>query len=342
MMNILRFVVLALLLSFATSQSVLSQVDDVSQVVGLPIPIGAPVIYGQVLIRNVPKGERRPSVFVYLRNGGAQLDKYQATDKGYWYFLKSPVDGHALTFEVDGMEIGRTIITSGGSNRFRQDVELDWVQVKGAGTGISAKTGVISTGDVYQRSTEAEKAFEAAASANRAGRPDESLKLSNDVVAKDVNDHNAWMHIGTIHYGAKRFDEARGAYAKALALKPDYFLANLNLGRLELSQKNYDPAIAALGKAVEAESKSADANHLLGEAYLQNKKGSLAVGFLNKAIELAPIEKAELHLRLAALYNAAGLKDRAALEYKAFLEKVKEHPDRKKFEQYIKDNPPRS
>jgi hypothetical protein len=47
-------------------------------------------------------------------------------------------------------------------------------------------------------------------------------------------------------------------------------------------------------------------------------------------------------LRLAALYNAAGLKDRAALEYKAFLEKVKTHPDRKKFEQYVKDNLPKT
>ena len=95
-------------------------------------------------------------------------------------------------------------------------------------------------------------------------------------------------------------------------------------------------------KAVDVDAASADANHLLGEAYLQNKKGSLAVGYLNKAIELAPVEKAELHLRLAALYNGAGLKDRAALEYKAFLSKVKDHPDRAKFEQYVKENLPKT
>lgn len=334
---------LAAILSVLSVQFTHAQVDDVSEVVGLPIPIGAPVIYGQVIIRNVPKGERRPTIFVYLRNGGAQLDKYQTNDKGYWYFLKSPIDGHALTFEVDGMEIGRSIIASGGSNRFRQDIEVDWVQVKGAATGASAKpSGVVSARDIYQRSADADKAFEAASAANRSGKADEALKLFNDIVARDEKDHNAWMQIGAIHYGAKRFDDARAAYAKALALKPDYFLANLNMGRLELSQKNYEPAIAVLVKAVEVEPKSADANHLLGEAYLQNKKGSLAVGFLNKAIELAPVEKAELHLRLAALYNAVGLKDRAALEYKAFLEKVKEHPDRKKLEQYVRDNLPKS
>ena len=342
-MKILRSAAIAAIIAVMTVGIIHAQVDDVSEVVGLPIPIGASVIYGQVIIRNVPKGERRPTIFVYLRNGGAQLDKYQANDKGYWYFLKSPIDGHALTYEVDGMEVGRTIIAAGGSNRFRQDIDLDYVQVKGAIAGTSTKpSGVVSARDMYQRSADADKAFESASAANRAGKPDEALKLFNDIVAKDPKDHNAWMQVGAIHYWAKRFDESRTAYAKALELKPDYFLANLNLGRLELSQKNYEPAIAALGKAVEVDPKSADANHLLGEAYLQNKKGSLAVGFLNKAIELAPVEKAELHLRLAALYNGAGLKDRAALEYKAFLEKVKEHPDRKKFEQYVKDNPPKS
>lgn len=109
-----------------------------------------------------------------------------------------------------------------------------------------------------------------------------------------------------------------------------------------MSEKKYADAVAALSKAVEADASSADANYLLGEAHLQNKKGSLAVGFLNKAIELDPIGKADIHLRLAALYNGAGLKDRAALEYKAYLEKVKDHPDKKKLEQYIKENLPKT
>ncbi len=65
------------------------------------------------------------------------------------------------------------------------------------------------------------------------------------------------------------------------------------------------------------------------------------MSILNKAIELAPKEKAEIHLRLAMLYNAAGLKDRAATEYKMFLEKVPDHPEKTKFEKYIAENPPK-
>ena len=60
---------------------------------------------------------------------------------------------------------------------------------------------------------------------------------------------------------------------------------------------------------------------------------------LNKAVELAPQEKAEIDLRLAMLYNAAGLKDRASGEYKAFLKKFPDHPEKAKLEKYIADNP---
>lgn len=331
-----------LLLTFVLAATVsFGQVDEVSEITGLPIPIGASVIYGQVIIRGVPRDQKRPTVYVYLRNGGAQIDKYQANDRGYWYFLRRPVDGHSLTFEVDGMEVGRAIIAGGISGRFRQDVEFDYAALRG-GSPKQAAPSVVSARDRHERSEAAEKAFEEALSALRSSDNDKAMALFTQILKNDEKDHNAWMYLATIHYAAKKNNEAREAYTRALALKPDYFLANLNLGKLELSEKKFDAAIAVLSKAVEADSSSADANHLLGEAYLQNKKGSLAVGYLNKAIELAPVEKAEIHLRLAALYNGAGLKDRAAQEYKAYLEKVKDAPDKKKLEQYVKENLPKS
>ena len=59
---------------------------------------------------------------------------------------------------------------------------------------------------------------------------------------------------------------------------------------------------------------------------------------LNEAIRLAPDEKAQIHLRLAALYNAAGVKERAANEYRLFLAKRPGHPERKNLEKYIQEN----
>ena len=80
---------------------------------------------------------------------------------------------------------------------------------------------------------------------------------------------------------------------------------------------------------------NAEANFLLGETYLQAKKGSKAVGYLNEAERLG---RADAHLRLAALYHAAGLKDRAVAEYEQFLAKEPAYTDKAKLEKYIKEN----
>ena len=339
-MRLLRFLLLLILLLFTAVLCASAQVDDFNQALGLPLPIGSPVIYGHVNIRNLPRDERRPTIDVSLRVGGTQIEKSRANDRGFYYFLRRPGDGQQLVIYVDGAEVGQIVLTAGLSPRQRQDVEFDWNALRGGGSRPQA--GVVSARDRYPRSDDSNKAFGKALEAASSGDNDTALKLFTAITNSDAKDFNAWLQIGIIHYNEKRYDDARAAYGKAILLKSDYFLANLNLGKLELSQKNYEPAIVAFSNAVKAVPDSADANHLLGETLLQAKRGSLAVGFLNRAIELDPVGKAELHLRLAALYNAAGYKDRAALEYKAFLEKVKDHPERKKFEQYVKENLPKT
>ena len=111
---------------------------------------------------------------------------------------------------------------------------------------------------------------------------------------------------------------------------------------MRIVQKNYDGAIEVLLQAVKVQPRSAQANYFLGEAYLQNKKGSLGVGYLNEAIKLDPVGMADAHLRLAALYNAVGMKDKAAAEYEQFLKKVPDHPDAKKLKEYVDANKPKN
>lgn len=337
-MKLISFAISVAVFSFLLLNTAAAQVDEVSSATGLPIPIGAPVIYGQVAIEGLPGNEKRPIVFVSLLISGTQIDRRQTDDRGYFFFLQNPRHGHALLFEVNGAEVGRSYLTIGTGNRIRQDVTLNWRALRGSPTPI--KTGVVFAGG-YARTAEAEKAFDKAMALVRESRNDAATTGFREMVAKDPNDYLVWTMLGTIYYSEKKYGDAAPAFAKALEVKPDFTLARVNMGKMELSQKNIEKAIEILARAVELDPKSPDANHFLGEAYLQAKKGSLAVGFLNKAIELAPVQKADLHLRLAALYNGANLKDRAAAEYKAFLIKVPNHADKDKFEQYIKDNTPK-
>jgi Tfp pilus assembly protein PilF len=131
---------------------------------------------------------------------------------------------------------------------------------------------------------------------------------------------------------------AEKAYRRAIQERPTFVLALLNLGRLLRNQKRYVESIDPLLGATRARPDSADAHFLLGETYLKVKQGSKAVPQLDEALRLDPRGKAEAHLLLAALYDAVGLKDRAAGEYEQFLLKRPDYPDRKKLKRYISDH----
>jgi Tfp pilus assembly protein PilF len=311
-----------------------SQTEDVRQATGLPIPIGAPVIYGQVTLRGIARNEPKPTIFVTLLMGGAQMDRAQTNDRGYYYFLTNPRDGAALLFEVDGMEVGRVILSSGTGSSVRQDITLDWNTAR----ANEKNPQVISVRDAYAREGSAEIRFEKAMKAMREKRTEDALALFKEIVETDPMDFVAWTELGTLYFGKNKFVDAENAYSKALEKNPKFMVALMNLGKLYLAQEQPTKAVTVFTAAVSVESGSAEAFHYLGESYLQAKLGSKAVIALNEAIRLAPSEKAELHLRLAALYNAAGAKDRAANEYKLFLEKRPTYPDKKKLEKYILDN----
>jgi tetratricopeptide (TPR) repeat protein len=325
--------VLALFLSITPAYA---QSDDVRAATGLPIPIGQPVIYGRVSIRNLPGDVSRPLISVVLLSNGVQLDRSQANDSGYYYFLRRAGNGMQLVFEIGGGEIGRQVIQEDIGGTVRRDIEVDWREYTQA---KASSPGVISVRDVYPgRDSEASANIDKALAASKAGKKDEAIALMRSVVDKDPKDFPAWTELGTLYFAAGKAAEAEAAYYKALENKPDFMLAILNLGKLQMSEKKYDAAVIILTKGIQTDPNSADAFHYLGESYLQIKQGNRAVIALNEAIRLAPNEKAEIHLRLAALYNAAGAKLQAVNEYKLFLQKKPDYKDKTKIEQYIKDN----
>ena len=119
---------------------------------------------------------------------------------------------------------------------------------------------------------------------------------------------------------------------------PDTPMADRGEGRYEATLTMPVPGAWTV-TATAIDPSSARAFQLLGEAYLLARKGTLGVAALNEAVRLDPIGMAECHLLMARLYDLAGVKPLASREYRLFLEKVPQHPEKKKLEKYIKDNP---
>lgn len=297
---------------------------------------GPYILFGDLTVDEGGEKKAKPLMYeVVLNNlGGTPADRQYVSSGGRYQFINLAAGQYILVVLLDHEEIGRmrVEILSGGSERVRQDVELAW---KGNAT---SKPGSVSAADFYKRTDANEKLFVTAREATDQKRYDDAITTLRQLVAADPHDFQAWAELGTIYLFKQNLDESESAYVKSVTERPQFFLGQMNLGRVRVVRKNYEGAIEPLTKAVEIQPASADANYYLGESYLQIKKGSKAVGYLNEAIKLDPVNKADVHLRLAALYNAANRKELAAIEYEEFLKKKPNYPDRKKLEDYIAAN----
>lgn len=297
---------------------------------------GPYILFGDVTVDEGNEKRATPLVYEVLLNnlGGRPADRQYVSSGGRYQFINLAAGQYELIVLLDHQEIGRmrVEVLSGGSERVRQNIELAW---KG---NAPPKPSSISAADFYKRTDANEKLFVTAREATDQKRYDDAIATLRQLVTADAHDFQAWAELGTLYLFKQNLDESENAYVKSVTERPQFFLGQMNLGRVRVVRKNFEGAIEPLTKAVDIQPSSADANYYLGESYLQIKKGSKAVGYLNEAIRLDPVGRADAHLRLATLYNAAGLKDRAALEYEEFLKKKPDFPDRKKLEDYITAN----
>ena len=324
-----------------SSGSIFAQDDETRQSTGLPMKIGENVantgkaaLSGKVTIRGLDANAVKPFVFVLINYSGIVIERKQTTESGNFFFPSIPRENVTIVIEVNGNEVGRQQMLPSMLGNIRQDFDI----IMPPTPQSNDKTGVISAKASYERNPENEKLFGKAIASIKDKKTKDAEKLLKQIVEKDPKDFIAWSELGTLYFNDNNLSDAEASYLKAHELKSDFIPVMLNLGRLFISAKQTTKAIEILSKAVASNPESADAHHLLGEAYLSDKKGSKAVVELNEALRIAPLEKAEIHLRLATLYNAAGIKQKAAEEYKKFIEKQPNHPDKMKFEKYVEEN----
>jgi len=294
-------------------------------------------LFGDLTVEEKEARGLKPLTFdvILYSEGGVMISRQTVPSNGRYRFNNLVLGGYELVIEVEGTEIARLNIDlrSPLLKDVRKDIALEW-----RAPSPAAKAGIVSVADNYVRSAEHQKLFKLALDASAKKQYAKAVELLLQITKFDSKDFQAWTELANNHFLQKNFTDAENEYLHALDTHPGFFLALLNLGRLELTQKHYDVAIEVLGKAVKANAKSPDANYFLGEAYLQVKKGSMAVPYLTEAVRLDPQGMAEVHLRLARLYHVAGMKDKAAAEYKLFLKRRPDYKDRKKLEQYISEN----
>ncbi|MFN2493073.1 MAG: tetratricopeptide repeat protein [Pyrinomonadaceae bacterium] len=293
-------------------------------------------LFGDIKVDESKADTKAPlSMTIIIYNlAGNVIGRQSVPSGGRYRFNNLRTGEYDIAVEIETSEIARLRILVSGTpgSDFRQDLEFEW---KPTTSGVKNKPTTVSAKDLYKRSSANESIFRKAQGAVDKKKYSEAVRHFRQLLDSDVGDFQAWTELGTTYLLQGKHEEAEKAYSRAIDIRPTFILALVNLGRLLVLQKKFEAAAEPLLRAVELQPTSAETNFLLGDAYLQSKKGSKAVGYLNEAAKLG---KAEAHLRLAALYNAAGLKDRAAIEYEEFLKKQPDYSERKKLEQYISAN----
>ena len=286
------------------------------------------------------EGSTKPLTYqlILYSDNGMIAARQTISNGGRYRFINLPNGVFYVAIEHENAEITRVrveLLRANYKADFRQDIELEWRSLAGA---RPAKASNLSVEDHYNRTPLNQKRFDKAEEAANAKKNDEAIALFKSLLVDDQNDFQAWTELGTAYLAQSNLSDAEKSYVEATRLNPKFFLGLLNLGRVRSLQKNFEGAIAALTQAVEVKPASAMANYYLGETYLQVRKGSKAVIYLNEALKLDPQGRADAHLRLAALYDGAGLKEKAVVEYEEFLKKKPNYSDKKKLEQYIAQN----
>jgi tetratricopeptide (TPR) repeat protein len=282
-------------------------------------------------------------VLLILRKiGDGEVGRQMVSSRGRYRFTNLRMGEYDISIEVNGREIGRLQqIQVGGVNGmpglsnspygYQTDLEIKW----NPQTNTNSAAGLVSAKDLYTRSAANQALFVKAEQAVEKKKFDEAVPILKQIVEADKMDFQTWNALGTVYLAQEKLEEAGNAYLQASEVKPDSERAYLYLARVRSTQKRYEDALIPLGHALELQPESGDANYLMGECYLQLKKGSKAIPYLNDA---ARFGRPDAHLRLGWLYNAAGLKDKAAVEYEEFLKKKPDYPERNKLKDYISAN----
>lgn len=330
------------ILSFAAVPAA-AQVDEICKEFGylatLDGPrLSAPFIFGRITVLANDANAKFPKVTITYANRSQSPSRVTVGKSGSYCFKVTGGSGGSLAIDIDGVEVARRDVPDFGPPQKREDFQ---VSVPGSGPAL-APPGVVSSKFSYPPNDKTAELYKAAVRAESEKDLKTAISSMKRVVSIDPNDFIAWAHLGTLHFRNDQLQDADSAYRKSLALREDYTPAWINVGTLRIAQKQLEAAIEIFKHAAALEPDDARTFRILGEAYLQNKQGTFGAQALNHAIRLDPIGQAECHLQLAHLYELAGATDLAVKEYLKFLEKVPDHPERKKFEKYISDNKPKT
>lgn len=144
-------------------------------------------------------------------------------------------------------------------------------------------------------------------------RVDEAKIWLKKATSSNPENYRAWYELGLLEAGNDQA-AAQGSYQKAIAIQPNFSLAQRELGVLLFNQKNYAAAVPRFEKAIALGLEDAQLDNFLGICYNQTGNLQKSIRSHQAALKLDP-KLAEAHLNLAYDYQLLHQTKTAREEY---------------------------
>ena len=125
---------------------------------------------------------------------------------------------------------------------------------------------------------------------------------------------NAWNNLGLLATREGRTSDAIGYFQEALRISPDHFIALENLGNAYRVQQRWEEAREALARAVALRPRDPAANYSMGMVFAQTDQTERAYEYLQKALQLRPAYPEALN-NLGVLYLRTRRRDEAVARF---------------------------
>jgi len=123
--------------------------------------------------------------------------------------------------------------------------------------------------------------------AYKRGETDLTIEIYGKILKQDPENVLAWLNMGNVFKGMKRFSAAEIAYKRTLGINPFYLYGNIALAQLYLASKVPDKALDVLRSVREWHSDS-EVSLYMGLAFAFQKKIDLALKEYQNAILIDP------------------------------------------------------
>jgi len=119
------------------------------------------------------------------------------------------------------------------------------------------------------------------------GETDLTIEIYGKILKQDPENVLAWLNMGNVFKGMKRFSEAEIAYKRTLEINPFYLYGNIALAQLYLASKVPEKALDVL-RSVRVWHSDSEVSLYMGLAFAFQKKIDLALKEFQNAILIDP------------------------------------------------------